>query len=90
MTVGSMYIHTEEMDKALKAKKNSTMAQIDARTVADARGVRAVPPAEAQPVPVCVAHTCIALAVYPHVASCSHSTPVVYAFDVSVCTPWCC
>ena len=90
MTVGSMYKHTEELVKAIKIKRESTMAQIDARTTADARGARAVPPAEAQPVPVCVAHTCIAMAVYPHVASCSHSTPVVYAFDVSVCTPWCC
>ena len=85
-----MYIPTEEMDKAIKLKRNSPAAQIDARTAADSRGTRVVPPAEARPAPVCAAHTCIASAVHSQVASCSHSTLVVSAFGVSVCTPSCC
>ena len=91
MTVdGITYIPTEEMDKALKLKRNSPVAQLDARTSADSRGARAAPPVEVRPAQVCVAHTCIAPAVYSQVASCSHSTLVVSAFDVSVCTPSCC
>ena len=78
------------MDKAIRLKRNSALGQINARSTAAARGTRVVPPAASQPAADSIAYTCIAPSVYSHVISCSHSTLVVSAFDVSVCTPSCC
>ena len=91
MTIdGSMYIPTEEMDKAIRLRRKSALGQLNARATAAARGTRVVPPAAAPPAAVRVAYTCIMQSVYSPVTSYIHSTLFVSAFDVIVCTPSCC
>ena len=53
-----MYMPSEEMDKTIRAKRNSSSGQLSARATAVRDGTQLVPSATAPPARVRVAYTC--------------------------------